>query len=149
LVQADTEELVQENDNLRAECSDLRRQLEHVAEQAHCHNRHNVDEIRGSFEAAEDAHAAAEDAQQEADVLRQEKAALEEAVSELEEQMRDVRLAHRRELRLKAREAAVLKEDLESARSKIRELNVKIRHLQAVRIRLYELNPGMILCQPG
>jgi predicted nucleic acid-binding Zn-ribbon protein len=82
--------------------------------------------LRGSY-------AAAEDAELEADGLRSEKVALEETVATLEEQIRDMRLAHRRELRLKGREAAVLKEDLVSARSKIRELNVKIRHLQAVR----------------
>jgi chromosome segregation ATPase len=78
-------------------------------------------------------YAAAEDAQREADVLRNEKAALEEAVAGLEDQIRDMRLAHRRELRLKGRDAAILKEDLDTARNKIRELNVKIRNLQAVR----------------
>ena len=128
LIQADTEELVQENDHLRSECSMLRRQLE----EAQC--RESQEEMRNSaFAAAEDAHAAAEDAQMEVDGLRNERAALEETVSGLEEQIRDLRLAHRRELRLKGREATVLKEDLDSARSKIRELNVKIRHLQAVR----------------
>lgn len=106
----------------------LRRQLEDVQ----C--RESQDGMRNStLTAAEDAHAAAEDAQLEVDGLRNERAALEETVSGLEEQIRDIKLAHRRELRLKGREAAVLKEDLDSARSKIRELNVKIRHLQAVR----------------
>lgn len=137
MVQGDTEELVQENDNLRAECSDLRRQLEDVATQAHCRERDGVDELRGSYTAAEDAHAAVEDVYLEVDGLRNDKLALEEAVAGLEEQVRDLRLAHRRELRLKGREAAVLKEDLDNARSKIRELNIKIRHLQAVRTLSY------------
>lgn len=59
---------------------------------------------------------------------------MQDTVEALQEQLRDLRLGHRRELRLKAREAAAAHEELQAARAKVRELNTKARNLQSVRL---------------
>lgn len=69
---------------------------------------------------------------------------VQETVEALQEQLRDLRLSHRRELRLKARDAAAAHEELQAARAKVRELNVKTRHLQSVR----PAGPRPLSCLP-
>lgn len=73
---------------------------------------------------------------------------MQETIEALQEQLRDLRLSHRRELRLKAREAASAHEELQAARAKVRELNVKTRHLQSVCPHqiITTLGPQSMLC---
>eukprot|EP00892_Ulva_mutabilis_P001572 jgi/Ulvmu1/11415/UM075_0077.1 len=113
----DTTELLEEVHQLRADNDDLHRQLAEAAD----------DQARGTS----DINAMAEDAYQEAQELRRENSSLQETLEALQEQLRDLRLSHRRELRLKSREAAAAHDELQAARAKVRELNVKLRHVQA------------------
>lgn len=68
---------------------------------------------------------------------------MQDNIEALQEQLRDLRLSHRRELRLKAREAASAHEELQAARAKVRELNVKTRQLQSVCLyQIISASPG-------